>query len=115
MPKGPTPENPLDSADPSIYDVRAQAPGPPGELPITADDLLRRPSGDLFGYTQNVGMGLAASEIGRPEVLILGTAGGIREPDGRPVALGYHTGHWEIGLLMEEAARELRRKGCQPF
>ncbi|HEY0706936.1 MAG TPA: YjhG/YagF family D-xylonate dehydratase, partial [Polyangia bacterium] len=43
------------------------------------------------------------------------TAGGIRAPDGQPVALGYHTGHWEIGLLMEEAARELRRQGCVPF
>ncbi|HEY0706181.1 MAG TPA: hypothetical protein VGG33_05255, partial [Polyangia bacterium] len=55
--------NPLDAADPTIYDVRAQAPGPPGALPITADDLLRRPSGDLFGYTQDVGMGLSPGEV----------------------------------------------------
>ena len=26
-------------------------------------------------------------------------------PDGTPIALGYHTGHWEIGLLVEAAAR----------
>ncbi|HXK19184.1 MAG TPA: YjhG/YagF family D-xylonate dehydratase, partial [Polyangiaceae bacterium] len=35
--------------------------------------------------------------------------------DGTPVALGYHTGHWEIGLLVEEAARALRAGGCVPF
>ncbi|HVR61434.1 MAG TPA: YjhG/YagF family D-xylonate dehydratase [Polyangia bacterium] len=101
--------------DVSIFDVRTRAPGPPGKLPLTADDLVRRPSGDLFGWTQDVGMGLPAAELGRPEVLILGTSGGLRAPDGSPIALGYHTGHWEISLLMDEAARALRRQGCTPF
>jgi dihydroxyacid dehydratase/phosphogluconate dehydratase len=32
-----------------------------------------------------------------------------------PVALGYHTGHWEVGLLMEAAARELKSAGAIPF
>jgi putative YjhG/YagF family dehydratase len=105
----------LDADDRSVYEVRTKAPGPAGALPITADDLIRRPSGDLFGFTQDVGMGWAPSELGRPEVLLLGTAGGIRAPDGQPIALGYHTGHWEIALLMEEAARALRRQGCIPF
>ena len=105
----------LDADDLSVYDVRTSAPGPAGELPITADDLIRRPSGDLFGFTQDVGMGWAPSELGRPEVLLLGTAGGIRAPDGTPIALGYHTGHWEIALLMEEAARALRKRGNIPF
>ena len=45
------------------------------------------------------------------QVLILGTQGGIRDEDGTPVALGYHTGHWEIGLLMQAAAEEVRRPG----
>jgi putative YjhG/YagF family dehydratase len=107
--------DPLETDDPSIYDVRTRAPGPPGRLPVTADDLVRRPSGDLFGWTQDVGMGLPARELGRPEVLLLGTCGGVRAPDGTPVALGYHTGHWEIGLLVEEAARALRAGGCIPF
>ena len=35
--------------------------------------------------------------------------GGLARPDGTPIALGYHTGHWEIGLLVQEAAEELRR------
>ncbi len=103
------------SADDDLFDVRTRAPGPPGSLPVTADDLVRRPSGDLFGWTQDVGMGLPARELGRPEVLILATCGGVRAPDGTPIALGYHTGHWEIGLLVEEAARGLRTGGCIPF
>ena len=41
-------------------------------------------------------------------MLILSTQGGIREPDGSPLALGYHTGHWEVGLLVQAAAEELR-------
>ncbi|MDB4982052.1 MAG: Dihydroxy-acid dehydratase, partial [Myxococcales bacterium] len=103
------------TAPDDLYEVRTRAPGPPGSLPVTADDLVRRPSGDLFGWTQDVGMGLPARELGRPEVLILATCGGVRAPDGTPVALGYHTGHWEIGLLVEEAARALRTGGCIPF
>jgi putative YjhG/YagF family dehydratase len=109
------PSNPFLADDAAIYDVRTRAPGPPGRLPVTADDLVRRPSGDLFGWTQDVGMGLPARELGRPEVLLLATSGGVRAPDGTPVALGYHTGHWEISLLVEEAARALRTGGCIPF
>ena len=105
----------FDADDATVYDVRTRAPGPTGQLPLTADDLIRRPSGNLFGWTQDVGMGLPAAEVGRPEVLILGTSGGLREPDGRPIALGFHTGHWEISSLMEEAARALRRHGCTPY
>jgi len=43
------------------------------------------------------------------QVLILSTQGGIRAEDGRPIALGYHTGHWEVGLLMRAAAEQLDR------
>ena len=107
--------NLFDADDATIFDVRTRAPGPVGKLPLTPDDLVRRPSGNLFGWTQDVGMGLPAAEVGRPEVLLLGTSGGLRAPDGTPIALGYHTGHWEISLLMDEAARALRRQGCTPF
>src|SRR4051794_4078349 len=80
-------------------DVVTSAPGPEGALPLTEDLLRHAPSGDLFGWTQDVGMGWKPDQLGRPEVLILSTSGGIRAPDGRPIALGYHTGHWEVGLL----------------
>jgi putative YjhG/YagF family dehydratase len=77
--------------------------------------LLERPSGDLFGWTQNAGMGWEPAALGGQEILILSTHGGIRAADGTPVALGYHTGHWEVGLLMDAAARELKSLGAIPF
>jgi putative YjhG/YagF family dehydratase len=60
-------------------------------------------------------MGWQPDAMRRPEVLILSTQGGIRENDGSPLALGYHTGHWEVGLLMRAAAEELRTALCMPF
>src|SRR4029077_7798748 len=98
-----------------IYQVRTKAPGPTGKLPVTEDLLLRRPSGDLFGMTQDAGMGWNPAELGRKQFLILITLGGLGAPDGTPVALGYHTGHWEIGLLVQAAANELRGLGSIPF
>jgi putative YjhG/YagF family dehydratase len=77
--------------------------------------LLNRPSGDLFGWAQNAGMGWTPSKMAGGDVLILSTHGGIRAEDGTPVALGYHTGHWEVGLLMQAAARELALNGAVPF
>jgi putative YjhG/YagF family dehydratase len=100
---------------PEIYEVQTQAPGPAGSLPLTEDLLLHSPSGDIFGLVQNAGMGWTPSEAGGQQFLVLSTQGGVRAADGKPVALGYHTGHWEIGLLVEAAAREFRRLGAVPF
>ncbi len=97
------------------WEVSTSGAGPQGRLPLTAEMLLERPSGDVFGLTQNAGMGWDPRQLDRPPFLMLSTQGGIRAPDGRPVALGYHTGHWEIGLLMQAAAEELDRLGCLPF
>ena len=105
----------LDSADPSVYEVTTKADGPAGSLPLTDEMLKDWPSGDLFGLTQNAGMGWTATEVARDPYLILSTQGGLRAADGRPIALGYHTGHWEIGLLVQEAAEELRRLDVVPF
>jgi putative YjhG/YagF family dehydratase len=77
--------------------------------------LLKRPAGDLFGWAQAAGMGWDPSQLGAKEFLILSTHGGIRAADGTPIALGYHTGHWEVGLLMEAAAKELKSRGAIPF
>ena len=108
-------DDPFGAADPSIYEVRTHAPGPEGSLPLTPERLRDAPSGDLFGWTQDVGMGWRPEELGRDEFLILSTQGGLRAADGAPVALGFHTGHWELGLLVEAAARELRALGAVPF
>jgi putative YjhG/YagF family dehydratase len=105
----------LDSADPSLFDVASKARGPAGSLPITPEMLLQRPSGDTFGWAQNAGMGWDPATLGGKEFLILSTHGGIRAADGTPVALGYHTGHWEVGLLMDAAAKELKSLGAIPF
>ena len=99
----------------AVHDVVTTGEGPRGSLPLTAEMLRDGPSGDVFGLTQNAGMGWDPRELGRPQFLVLSTQGGIRAPDGRPVALGYHTGHWEIGLLMTAAAEELARLGGLPF
>jgi putative YjhG/YagF family dehydratase len=107
--------NQFKTEDLSLFDVATHAPGPTGSLPLTAEMLRDRPSGDLFGWTQNAGMGWDPSALGGPEFLILSTHGGIRAPDGTPIALGYHTGHWEVGLLMEAAAREFKAAGAVPF
>ncbi len=105
----------LSSGDPSVYDVRAKGPGPAGSLPLTDEMLRRRPSGDVFGWTQDAGMGWSPDRLGGKEFLILSTHGGVRAPDGTPIALGYHTGHWEVGLLVEAAACELTALGAVPF
>jgi len=95
--------------------VQTAGAGPAGALPLTAEMLIERPSGDIFGLTQNAGMGWDPRQLGRPQYLMVSTQGGIRAPDGKPVALGYHTGHWEIGLLAQAAAQELDRLECLPF
>jgi len=70
--------------------------------------LIREPSGNLFGLSQDAGMGWETARLLDPEFLILSTHGGLRAEDGRPIALGFHTGHWEVGLLVAEAAREMK-------
>lgn len=101
--------------NPEIFDIRTKARGPDGRLPLTEQMLRDWPSGQIFGLSQNAGMGWRAEEVGREPFLILSTQGGVRRPDGSPVALGYHVGHWEIGLLVDEAARALREGGALPF
>ena len=105
----------FDSASPEIYRIQTRASGPEGSLPVTEEMLRHGPSGNVFGLTQNVGMGWAAAEAGRKQFLILSTQGGLRAPDGKPIALGYHTGHWEIGLMVQAAAEEFRRLQTLPF
>jgi len=96
-------------------DVMTHAAGPAGALPLSAEMLLTAPSGNLFGLTQSAGMGWEPGRLLDPEFLILSTHGGLRADDGHPIALGFHTGHWEVGLLVAEAARELKALRAVPF
>ncbi len=105
----------LDTDDPQPAPVQTRAAGPAGSLPLDAKMLADWPSGDLFGWTQNAGMGWKPQDMRRPQILILSTQGGVRADDGTPIALGYHTGHWEVGLLVQQAARTLEQAGAMPF
>jgi len=115
MPNKITLEDILDSKDDGIYDITTDAAGPQGKLPLTENLLIDAPSGDIFGMSQNAGMGWEPSELVRDQFLIISTQGGIRAGDGTPVALGYHTGHFELGLLAGAAAQQLQRLGYMPF
>ena len=98
-----------------IYQIRTRGDSPAGQLPITEEQLRESPSGDLFGLTQSAGMGWDPSALRGDSYLILNTHGGVRADDGAPVALGYHTGHWEIGLQVQAAANQLKANGKVPY
>lgn len=99
----------------AIYTAKTNAPGPDGKLPVTADMLINRPSGDIFGLTLNAGMGWQPEKLNGAEVLVIGNAGGIRGEDGKPVALGLHVGHYETPLQFAAAAREVAKAGGVPY
>jgi putative YjhG/YagF family dehydratase len=98
-----------------LLDLQTHAAGPQGKVPLTEDMLRKWASGDIFGLSQNAGMGWKPEQLNWKSFLILSTSGGIRADDGSPIALGYHTGHWEVGLLMQAAAREFKSRGSIPF
>ena len=106
--------NPFETTG-ACYVLRTKAAGPAGELPVTDRMLREWPSGHLFGLSQNAGMGWKVEELGRKQWLILSTQGGMRDAEGQPVALGYHTGHWEIAQQVRAGAEELRRLKGLPF
>ena len=99
----------------AIDTSRIVGEGPGGRLPLTAQMLREEPSGNIFGLTQNAGMGWRPDALGGPQYVIVSTMGGVRSEQGEPIALGYHTGHWEIGLLVRGAAEALRAAGAIPF
>src|SRR6202046_4186690 len=105
----------FESETPVFRETKTHAPGPGGVLPITAEMLLTQPSGNLFGLSQNAGMGWEPAHLLDPEFLILSTHGGLPAQVGPLIRLGFHTGHWEVGLLVAEAARELRNRHAVPF
>lgn len=102
-------------ATPDSWQILTHSDGPSGTVPFTEEFLIENPSGDHFGMTQNAGMGWKPSELLRKQFVILSTAGGMREPDGTPIALGLHTGHFELAELVKVAAREFKELNAIPF
>jgi hypothetical protein len=105
----------LERNPPALREIPTHAAGPAGKLPLTDEMLRSWSSGDLFGLTQAAGMGWNPADLLGQQYLILSTQGGVRSPEGTPIALGYHTGHWEVGLLVQAAAREVKGFGGVPF
>ena len=105
----------LEIEDESIFIIQTHSQGPSGKIELSDEVLKHAPSGNLFGLSQNVGMGWSPKNFLGPQFLILNSHGGVRSEDGSPIALGYHTGHWEIGLLVKRAAEEMKKLGCIPF
>ena len=102
-------------ADPSTREIQTHADGPKGTVPFTAEFLIEEPSGNHFGMTQNAGMGWNPSELMRKQFIILSTVGGVKEEDGSPIALGLHTGHFELVDMVKTAAREFKKLKSVPF
>lgn len=95
-----------------------------GRLPISRKTFLAPETGtaDIFAESMAAAMGWSgtgqltgrAKKLDR-DFLIISTQGGLRGDDGEAIALGAHTGHWELGLVAKEAAREFARLGKIPF
>ena len=100
---------------PATESLLTKSDGPSGKLPLSDEILRNWSSGDLFGLTQSVGMGFDPRRVLGDQYLILSTQGGVRNPDGTPVALGYHTGHWEVGVLVQAAAEQVSEHQGVPF
>lgn len=106
----------FDNDDLSLYDtIQTHADGPKGVLPLTKDQLTKAPSGDVFGMTLNAGMGWESSKLAGDDVMILSTMGGMRAEDGHPIAVGLHTGHYELGLQVKAAADKVMDLGGVPY
>ncbi len=108
-------ESIYDEKDVSLYNIYTHAEGPKGKLPFSETFLRESPSGHIFGMTLNAGMGWNPEKLNDDDVLILSTQGGIRGEDGSTIAVGLHTGHFELGLQMRAAAEELAHHGSVPY
>ena len=105
----------IEGGSESNYRIQTHAEGPKGKIPFTAEMLINEPSGNHFGLTQNAGMGWNPQELLRKQFLILSTSGGMKDKDGSPIALGLHTGHWELASLVEKSANTINELGGLPF
>jgi hypothetical protein len=87
----------------AVTQGRLAGAGPAGRLPLTPAMLLGEPSGNLFGLTQNVGMGWSPDALGGAQVVIA-PLGGLRGEGGTPIAPAI-TGPGDRPLVREVARR----------
>ncbi|MBN1479248.1 YjhG/YagF family D-xylonate dehydratase [candidate division KSB1 bacterium] len=105
----------FESNNPRIYHIRTSIQPDRGKLPLSAETFHNASSGTLFGAIQNAGMGMPPTDVHKKHFLILSTLGGMRTSTGRPIALGYHTGHFELDALVRAAADTLWHLDSLPF
>ena len=112
-----------------ILDVQTIAAGPKdvlgtGRLPISRKTFLAAETGTADIFTESMAAAMGWSGTGQltgrakkldRDFLIISTQGGLRGDDGEAIALGAHTGHWELGLVAKEAARNLPGWGKSRF
>ncbi len=92
-----------------IYAVRTRSPGPAVALPLDESMLQNWASGDLFGLSQDAGMGWEPSLVGRKEFLILSTSGGIRATMGRRSPWDITRGIGKSGCSCRRRREEFKR------
>lgn len=85
-----------------------------GRLPISREEYERLPSGDIFGKIQDAGMRWDHEEINQAEFLIMSTAGGLKNGD-ETIALGMHSGHFELGDAAKVAANAFKIRSTKPY
>jgi putative YjhG/YagF family dehydratase len=98
-----------------IYNQPTSASGPGGSLPLTADEMRTWSSGDIFGLTQDSGMGMTPALMKQDQVMVLTTMGGLKFADGRPAAYGLHTGHWQIDSMVLSLCERLGKLGLNAY
>lgn len=82
---------------------------------MTPDMLKTLPSGNIFGMTMNAGEGWSTDTLANGDVMIISAKGGLRNPDGSPIAVGLHQGHYELDIQVAEAADEIKNMGLVPY
>ncbi|MBH59989.1 MAG: YjhG/YagF family D-xylonate dehydratase [Dehalococcoidia bacterium] len=97
------------------WDFLTHAEGPKGKIEFTHEQLISEPSGNLFAQSQNTGMGWDPKKLWGTQFMILSTLGGMRSDDGEPIALGHHTGHFELGMLIETVANQIKEDDGIPY
>ncbi len=112
----PTASSVVLETDAALFRRREDARrGPEGSLPITPEMLLTQPSGNLFGLTQNAGMGWDPARLLDPEFLILSTHGGCAPRMERPSRSASIPGTGRLGCWWPRLRASCASRRAIPF